>query len=82
MQDTATADKLRGLADSLGLIPDEDFGELSGWNEETRRTYRKRGNGPAWVRIGKSVFYLRAGLAAYIAERAQEPRKAPTAGML
>ena len=45
------------IAEKLGLITEEDWILLSGATEGTVEAWRKRGQGPEYVRIGNRVYY-------------------------
>lgn len=78
----AADNHLRELADSLELVPEGDLLAITGWSDETASAYRKRGEGPPWVRLGKHVFYPRTGLRTYIQARVREQRQIPAKGLL
>jgi hypothetical protein len=44
--------------------------------------YRKRGDGPPYVRFGARYYYPRQQLAEYLAERVNERRKVDAKGLL
>ncbi len=41
----------------LGILDDEELGQLIGVNTDTLMTWRRDGRGPQWTKLGKRVFY-------------------------
>lgn len=74
-QSTTEADRIRELADSLGYVPDTDVLLMTEWSPATLEAYRKRGDGPPYVRFGARYYYPRQQLAQYLAERVNDRRK-------
>ncbi|MDP3106951.1 hypothetical protein [Hydrogenophaga sp.] len=68
------------MADSLDCITEEDFQLLAGATPGTVEAWRKRGKGPAWLRLGTRVLYPRKQVAKYldgiVKERSNEAKGA------
>jgi hypothetical protein len=74
---TPSTDRIRELADSLGFLTEADLLLLTDWSASTAESYRKRGDGPAWVRCGSNYLYPRAGVAAWLSARVRERNASP-----
>jgi hypothetical protein len=55
------------------LIPDVGAAAALGVKRETLATWRSQGRGPAFVKIGRRVFYRRLDLHQFIAAQRREP---------
>ena len=75
MEATARTDveRLRELATKLDCILDEDLQLLADAKPSTTEAWRKRGQGPAFVRIGNRPLYPRQSVVAFIEGRKREP---------
>ena len=62
-RDDARAQRLR---DAFGLLSRSDFAALVGIDERTADTWRAQGKGPDVVRVGRSIFYRRRDVEAFI----------------
>ena len=51
------------------IIPDAQFADEVGVTDRTTREWRERGIGPDYMKIGKSIFYRRSAIAAWIERR-------------
>ena len=51
---------------SFGLLTDEEVAELVGVTIQTLAIWRSNGEGPAYVKLGRQVFYRRADILAWI----------------
>ena len=51
------------------LLTDDEFGELSGAAKITRATWRRKGLGPRFIKIGRRVFYRRAEIDAWLLQQ-------------
>ena len=51
-----------------------------GYSERTLESWRHRGQGPAWLKPGKSVRYARADIEAWHAKIRVIPKGSPTIG--
>jgi predicted DNA-binding transcriptional regulator AlpA len=54
------------------LVPDTDAAPELGVSPATLRVWRRRGIGPRFVRIGRSIRYRRADIEEYISKRTVE----------
>ena len=72
------AERLRDMAGSLGYFIEEDFCELAGVKQVTAYEWRKRGHGPAHVRLGNRVLYERNAVRAFL-QTLERTRPAPAA---
>ncbi len=73
MQDKLLDDvRLRHLADSLDCLTEADLQLLAEITPNTAEAWRKRRQGPAWVRIGNRVLYPRAEVSDFILSRKRE----------
>lgn len=59
-------DRLRTLADRFDCITETDLMLLAKATASTVETWRKRGIGPAYIRIGNRVLYPRTAVAEYM----------------
>ena len=64
--------RLRELADSLGCMIDEDLQLLTKTLPSTTDAWRKRGQGPEYIRVGNRPLYPRAGVAQFMQSRKRE----------
>jgi len=62
-------DRLRKLADSLNCMTEDDLQLLADVTPSTSEAWRKRGQGPAFIRIGNRVFYPHKAVAEFMASR-------------
>lgn len=58
-------DRIRQMADRLDCEIEEDFQLLAGATEKTVEAWRKRGQGPAYIRLGNRYLYPRKAIAKY-----------------
>lgn len=74
---THAALNAENLRYELDLIPAEEFAAAIPLAEQTLATWRSAGEGPSYVKLGKTVFYRRADLKEWIARcRTELPQKA------
>ncbi len=73
----ADTDRLRELAASLDCIIDEDLQLLTDTKASTTEAWRKRGQGPEYVRVGNRPLYPLTGVSVFMASR---KRERPTLG--
>jgi hypothetical protein len=66
MSDQADQDRVREMADKLDCLTEEDFCLLANATPLTVETWRKRGTGPAYVRLGRRYLYPRKALAKHL----------------
>lgn len=74
--------ELRQVVHHLGYMPLDDFLRLAGVTAGTAEAWRKRGEGPAWVRLGNAVYYPVEGVSAFLKSRIREPRRVAVKGAL
>jgi hypothetical protein len=61
-------DQLTDLAHSLDCITPQELQALTGWKPSTLEAYRKRGVGPAFIKLGKNFLYPRSAIADFMAD--------------
>jgi len=59
-------DRVRGMAESLDCFLEEDFQQLAGATANTVEAWRKRGTGPAYIRLGTRYLYPRKAVAEHL----------------
>lgn len=64
--DVSEADRIRQMAERLDCMPEEDFRLLAGATAGTVEAWRKRGQGPAYIRLGNRYFYPFNAVAEYM----------------
>ena len=71
------------LARAVGCMTESDFCDLMKIAQPTAKTWRKRGQGPAFVRAGRAVLYPVASVSEFIQARAKSPSgKVPAKSVL
>ena len=75
-------ERLRDLADRLDCLTEADLLLLTGTKDITTEQWRKRGEGPGYVRAGKRFLYPRAAVAEWLSGRLRERRAADPRGAL
>ena len=68
-------DRLRVMAESLGYFIEEDFQALADVKPSTAEQWRKRGHGPAFIRLGNRILYERDAVRTFLTtlERSRTP---------
>jgi hypothetical protein len=67
---------LRRMAEGLNCLLEDDFRLLASATQSTVEAWRKRGQGPAYIRLGKRVLYPREAVADYLKSLTRErPQK-------
>lgn len=61
------------------LIRDTSAAEMLGQTRGTLATWRSQGRGPAFVKLGRSVFYRRADIHSFVAAQRRDPAGAKNA---
>jgi hypothetical protein len=56
-----------------GYIPEADLAQQIGKSVRTLEIWRQRREGPAWTKIGKSVFYNTEAVLAWLKSQEQQP---------
>ena len=59
-------DRVRQMAEHLDCFIEEDFQQLAGATANTVEAWRKRGTGPAYIRLGTRYLYPRKAVAHYL----------------
>ena len=59
-------DRVRTMAESLDCFIEEDFQQLAGATALTVEAWRKRGTGPAYIRLGTRYLYPRKAVADHL----------------
>jgi len=65
-------ERLRALAESLDCLTEQDFQLLTGATTGTIEAWRKRRQGPDYIRFGNNYFYPRASIAAHMRKLTRE----------
>jgi hypothetical protein len=69
---TAESERLRALADRLDCLTEQDFQLLTGATAGTVEAWRKRHQGPDYIRLGNRYFYPRAAVADHMRRLTRE----------
>lgn len=72
VEDQNEIERVRKMADSLDCLLEDDFRLLAGATQSTVEAWRKRGQGPAYVRLGNRVLYPRAAVAEHLRSLTRE----------
>jgi len=59
-------ERVRSMAESLDCFIEEDFRQLAGATPLTVEAWRKRGTGPAYIRLGNRYLYPRKAVARHL----------------
>lgn len=59
-------DRVRQMAEQLDCFIEEDFQQLAGATPNTIEAWRKRGQGPAYIRLGTRYLYPRKAVAKHL----------------
>lgn len=81
VDDQNDIERIRSMADSLDCLLEDDFRMLAGATQSTVEAWRKRGQGPAYIRLGNRVLYPRDAVAEYLKTLIRE-RNAPRSAFL
>lgn len=71
--------RVRQLAERLNCMTEEDFRILAGATPLTVEAWRKRGKGPAYIRIGRRFFYPFEAVSEFMEGAKRSPRNAGVA---
>jgi hypothetical protein len=82
MTQGADSPRLRELADRLDFMTVADLCLLAEVEPSTAESWRKRGEGPAYVMAGRRVLYPRAAVAEWLQGRLRERRTVPGKDLL
>ena len=64
----------REQAARVGHFTEAEVAELTGYSPGTLKTYRQRGVGLPWVRLGPEVLYPCESVRKHLADRVRHPR--------
>ena len=70
--DAQNAERLRDLAKSLDCVTEDDLRLLANITPLTAEAWRKRHQGPAFIRIGNRVLYPMAAVAKHLESLTRE----------
>jgi hypothetical protein len=76
MQTPTDTTQVRDLAQRLDALTEDELILLAGVTPGTAEAWRKRGTGPAYVRLGNRVLYPRAAVAEFMGTKTRAPRTA------
>lgn len=79
--DAGHSQRLQEIADRLDCVTEEDLCLLAHAKLSTLEAWRKRGQGPSYIRIGNRVLYPRKAIAAHLETLTRE-RASPRKGLL
>lgn len=74
--------RLRELASMFDCILDEDLQLLAGVSAVTTEAWRKRGDGPAFCRVGNRPLYPRQAVAEWLMTRLRERKPVDSRDLL
>lgn len=74
--------RLTALVDRLDCLTEQDLQLLCDVKDGTEESWRKRGNGPPYVRAGNRYLYPRDGVAQWLAARVRERNAVPAGSVL
>ena len=78
----AARQRLEALATSLDVLTEEDLQLLVKAEASTVESWRKRGEGPAYVRAGNRFLYPRTAVAEWLAGRVRDRNATSGKGQL
>lgn len=82
MEHTESVDQVRQMADRLDCLIEEDFQLLAKATPLTVEAWRKRGTGPAYIRLGNRYLYPRKAVSKYLDSITKERTPVAAKGML
>lgn len=82
MQEYQGNQKGSDLAQSLDCITDEDLQSLACVKASTTEAWRKRGTGPAYIRLGNRYLYPRKAVSKYLDSITKERTTAAKGALL
>lgn len=82
MDTNQETERLRAMADKLDCFIEQDFQLLANSTDNTTEAWRKRGTGPAYIRIGNRYLYPRKSVAKFLESRVREPRQVDVKAVL
>jgi len=75
-------ERVRHMAERLDCIIEEDFQLLASSTANTVAAWRKRGQGPAYIRLGNRYLYPRTAVAKYLEQITRERNATPGKALL
>ncbi len=66
LTNSQSIDRVREMAGQLDCLIEEDFQLLAGATSNTVEAWRKRGQGPAYIRLGTRYLYPRKAVAKHL----------------
>ena len=75
-------EQVRHMAEKLDCFLEEDFQTLANATPGTVEAWRKRGQGPAYIRLGNRYLYPRKAVAKYLDSITKERAAVPGKGLL
>ena len=72
MSEAAELERVRQMADKLNCMTEEDFALLANATPGTVGAWRKRGTGPAYIRLGRRYLYPTQAVAKHLAALTRE----------
>ena len=69
---SAAPTRLQSLADNLACMTEEDFALFANITPSTAEAWRKRHQGPEYIRIGNRVLYPRKAVAKHLESLTRE----------
>lgn len=78
----AEAARLVAIIDRLDCFTEQDLQQLTDSKQETLSAWRKRGEGPAYIRAGNRFLYPRAAVVEWLASRVRERKAVEAKGLL
>lgn len=82
MDGTEKVEHVRQMADRLDCLIEEDFQLLAKATPITVESWRKRGIGPAYIRLGNRYLYPRKAVAKYLDSITKERAEVAKAALL
>jgi hypothetical protein len=70
------------LAASLGCFTEAELLTITGVKLATAKSWRMRGEGPAYIRAGKNFLYPRKAVSDWLATRGRERKSVPAGALL
>lgn len=82
MTTTENTEQVRQMADRLDCLIEEDFQLLAAATPLTVESWRKRGTGPAYIRLGNRYLYPRKAVSKYLDSITKERTNVGKAALL
>jgi len=75
-------ERVRHMAERLDCFVEEDFQLLANATANTVEAWRKRGQGPAYILLGRRYLYPRKAVSKYLEELTRERASVPGKALL